>query len=203
MARGQKMQIITIENGRQIEDVEQARLARQTAMAGAMATHMLARPMRVADAPDRPSIRAALSSVETRIVEAVWTLSRLPDRDTRFVYGNGRCGLEYMQEFNDRFANAVADGGKWDQAPPRPSPPSSRAIDRMDDPLDWINWLPEAQGRLVTVAATTKRGDASRHVSWNRVRSALPSCAGLSIRSLQRRYDDGLRKILERLTWLA
>lgn len=198
--RGSNMKIVTIERGREVKGEEADRL-RLEAMVAVTVNQLLNQRPRYTDAPDRASVRRAMIKVESRIVQAMWTLSRLPDPDNRF---NGSGGWpQYIQDPNDRFANAVANGGKWDDIRPRPPLPSSRAIDAMDEPLDWLKLLPSTQARIVAVAAGTKRGDVFRNVSWSRVRDALPQARGHTIRTLQRRYDEGVRAITSHLTGVS
>lgn len=192
------MKIITMARGKVLVG-EEARLARLEAAIAIQATRILdaeeeAR-RRLPDAPDRGSVRRAMTAVETRIVEALWVLARLPGGQR-----GGSCGLAYIQETTDRFANAVANGGKWEEIVPRPSLPSARAIDAMDEPMEWLTWLPREDSKLISVAAGTKRGDVERNVSWGRVRAALPQTQTQTVRTLQRRYDSGIRTIAGRLT---
>lgn len=196
----QQVKIITIERGREVEAdrAEHRRLEASIAVDVNRYFNEQGRYVdRPVDAPDRASVKRAMANVEHALVRALWTLARLPDRSP---FGGGRCGLEYIPDAQDRFSNAVANGGKWEQLAPRPSPPSSRAIDMMDQPLEWLTWLPRNHAKLVSTAAATKRGDVERRVSWARVRLALPDTNSQSIRTLQRRYDDGIRQIVARLT---
>lgn len=139
---------------------------------------------------DRPSIKRALDAVEARLVEATWTLFRMPgDQRPRGVFWP-----EYPEERRDRWGRAVENEGRWDHIRIRPAVPSSREIDRMLPTLDWLNTLPRDQARVVFAAALSKRGEVKRNVSWRRVREWTQETA-LSIRSLQLRYVDGLRMI--------
>ena len=68
----------------------------------------------------------------------------------------------------------------------------------MYEPLEWLSvkFLPIGRAKLLTAAAATKRGDRARNVSWARVRMSMPELAGMTQRTLQRRYEDGLRAIV-------
>jgi hypothetical protein len=135
-------------------------------------------------------------AVEQRIVEALWTLARLPnDRGIGFATRNG---VGYLDERADLYANAVTNGG-WLSTAPRPAPPSAKAIDAMHEPLEWLRHLERSQAKLVTAGAMSRRGDMDNPVRWSRIRVSL-GMEGLTIRTLQRRYENGLRDIVAYLT---
>lgn len=188
-----KLKIITIENDRQLTDAD-ADIRRRQAFASVDANRRSSEASRLRSeaVEDRASVKRAMRAVEARLVEALWTLARLPEPGK----GQGICGLRYVHDAADRFANAVANGGRWEDATPRPALPSARAIDRMEEPLGWLALLGRDTGKLVAVAAGTKRGDVDRNVSWGRVRLALPDFGGLSVRTLQRRYEAALRSLI-------
>lgn len=197
---GQPLRIITLVNGRELKGPEAERV-RVEASYGIMAGKIIddqhwevhRERHRPTDIADRPSVKRAMLAVETRLVEALWTLARLPGGGS-----GGSCGIAYIQDATDRWANAVERG--WERAMPRPACPSGRAIDAMHEPLGWLALLPREQSMLVSVAGGTKRGDVDRNVSWGRVRSSLPQAASQTIRTLQRRYEGGIREIVSRLT---
>lgn len=184
--------------------LEEARAELARAYAGHRASAIIegleARIERPVDAPDWATMRRAMDAVEARIVEALWTLSRLPQG--RGPEGPSRHGIDYFQEHHEAFANAVSAGGQWEQETPRPSPPTSREIDAYVEPLEWLTTrrlLPPDRARLVWVAASLKRGDVLRNVAWARVVMAVPALSGCSVRTLQRRYEDGIRAIVAEL----
>ena len=199
VGKGNEMQIVTVERGKEVTGDKAERL-RFEATIGHRVTDIMERQergrFRPLDAPDRDSVKRAMEAVERNLVQALWTLARLPGGGS----GGGSCGIAYIQDPGDRFSNAVANGGKWEDVAPRPPLPSARSIDAMSEPLDWLTWLPVEQGKLVSTAAATKRGDVERNVSWGRVRAALPQTQSQTIRTLQRRYEDGIRSIVARLT---
>lgn len=198
---GHPLRIVTIVNGKELSGSEAERV-RIEASYGVQAGRIIdarnwaeeRERFRPVEAPDRPSIQKAMLAVEGRIVEAVWTLARLPGGGS----SKGSCGIAYIQEASDRWANAVEKG--WELPMPRPPRPSPRAIDAMYEPLEWLAMLPREQSMIVSVAAGTKCGDVSRRVAWNRVRKSLPETLTQSIRTLQRRYEGGIREIVARLT---
>lgn len=189
------MNIVTIVGDKQL-DAKLGEQLRIEATYGVIASRMLdqlEREMRrPVDAPDRPSVKRAMEAVEAQIVSALWTLARLPDRNP---FGKGRCGLDYVHDRQDKWDQAMANGGKWVETPPRPALPSSRSIDAMEGPLSWLSWLPREQGQFVSVCASTKRGNARNRISWPRVREALPETRVYSTRTLQRRYEAAVRAI--------
>jgi hypothetical protein len=155
------------------------------------------RVKRLNGCPERMSIAKAMFAVEQRIVEALWTLARLPnDRGIGFASRNG---VGYLDERADLYANAVAAGG-WLTTAPKPAPPSAKAIDAMYEPLDWLRHLDRKQAKLLTAGATYRRGDIARPISWARIRAKVPEYAALPVRTLQRRYEQALRDVVSHLT---
>jgi hypothetical protein len=154
------------------------------------------RMQRISHIPERLSVAKAMFSVEQRLVEALWTLARLPnDRGIGFAQRNG---IGYLDERADLYANAVANGG-WLTVAPRPAPPSARAIDAMHEPLDWLRMLDRAQAKLLTEGAMSRRGDMANPVRWSKIRKKL-EMDHLTVRTLQRRYEAAVRAIVAELT---
>lgn len=149
-------------------------------------------------APERMSVEKAMLAVEERIVRAYWVLARLPN-DKGIGYAR-RNGVDYMQEREERFANAVAAGGKWDQPSPRPAVPSGKEIDAMQEPFEWLRWLDESEVRILAAGAIWKRGDAGRNVNWNRAKASNRSIANFTNEQLKQKYRSALRNIVAELT---
>lgn len=203
MKRGGRaaVNVVTEFRGRQVMGEAGERLRREAAV-GVAVTRILNKGgtrERPVDAPDRDSLKRAMAAVEARLVEALWTLARLPMG--RGPGGPTQHGLDYIQDQATLFANAVAAGGKYEQPGLRPPRPSARAIDAMHEPLSWIttDFLPRDRCMLVMTAASLKRGDPARNVNWARVVERLPELKALSVRTLQTRYQDGLRAIVAEL----
>lgn len=155
------------------------------------------RSKRLSHHPERHSVVNAMLSVERRLVTALWTLARLPeDRGIGYAMRNG---VGYLDERVDLYANAVAAGG-WLTVPPKPAPPSAKAIDAMDEPLSWLRLLDRDQAKLLSEGAISKRGDMANHIKWSRIRKKLPEFGNYSVRTLQRRYEQALRTIVAELS---
>lgn len=140
---------------------------------------------------DLSTMARLVVSVEARIVEAVWTERRLPGGGA-----GGRCGISYLHEPSEIFANAVASGD-WHK--PHPGSPPPKAIDRMHEPLSWLAWLPRDLAAIVRAAADSKEGNPQANVAWGLVRRQVVAAEDLPVRTLQRRYELGLRTIAVRL----
>lgn len=143
------------------------------------------------------AMRAAMKSVEQRIVRGLWVLElALPMDGPRKP---GIHGLDYLPEEIDHYGT-VASGGKWEPPPARPAVPSNREIDAAKEAKGWIEWLDDEQARLLAVAALTKRGDRASRVNWERVKDRLRLPPKTPLRTLRERYDAGLRRIVAELT---
>lgn len=200
------MNIITIANGRELKGPEAERI-RIEASYGLKAGQMIAesarlerRVQRLSSAPDRLSIAKAMLAVEERLVQAFWTIARQPMMQLSPSAGKIN-GVSYIHDRQDTHARYTdAPGGKYETIAPRPSLPSSKEIDAATDALDWLLLVDERRRKLLVVGATSKRGDAGRNISWNRLRIHLPEFADCTTRTLQDRYRQGLREIVTELT---
>lgn len=165
------------------------------------AERMISRMARLPEAPDRRSVSIAMLAVEIRLVKAFWTIARLPAGKITPL-GSRRNGVDYLHDADDQHARyADAAGGKWEAEAPRPSLPSAKDIDDANAALDWLLLVDsEALRKILVVGATSKRGDAGRRINWLRLREGLPEFADMTIRTLQRRYQDALRTIVSELT---
>lgn len=151
---------------------------------------------RLADAPERLSVRRAMLSIEQRLVEALWTLARLPgDRGIGYAKRNG---LGYFHEYADKVEQAKAAG--WLTTAPMAAPPDAKAIDAMHEPLDWLRYLDRERARILTLGAQYKRGDMARNIGWARIRERNPELKDYSARYLARRYHEALRTLVAELT---
>ncbi|MBO6505174.1 MAG: hypothetical protein JJ850_10355 [Kordiimonadaceae bacterium] len=144
-----------------------------------------------AHAKSREERLAALTElVETRLVNAAWTLRRLPDRER---------GLLSMRTMI--WPDAHASAG--DYAPVSLTSLQARLrtridprdIDQMQPTLDLLPLLPDATDRqLLFWAAWHQDGERQAKLPWAKVRRSMG--ASLSRWTLKRRYENGLK-------WLA
>ena len=146
------------------------------------------------------SVAALAHMVEARIVEAAWTLARLPDRERGWLYHKHN-GLSYVQERPDRWANAVdpASGREigFGAAPPRPGSPTPKQVSRWAEALAWLQWLSVDHGRVVFGAALSRRGDMMHRISWVKARQF----SGLTVtrQRLAAIYNAGIADIAAEL----
>lgn len=191
---GSRMKQITIVGNRVLPEAE-AKAIRIAVSSAILARTELTRfqPLSRPAENDDSSIARLTRSVEARIVDAVWTERRLPGGGS-----GGHCGVSYLHERAEIFANAVA-AGEWKR--PHPGSPPPRSIDQMHEPLSWLSWLPRDKAAIVRAAAASKHGDQQSNVAWGFVRQQVLAAEDLTIRTLQRRYDEGLRTIAVRLAF--
>lgn len=153
------------------------------------------------DSPDRMSVAIAVLAVEEKIVTALWTIARQPLGKVAPL-SLGRCGIDYVHDRSDVHSiYADAAGGKWDTVAPRPSLPSAKDITEADKVQDWLLLIDDERMRkILVIGATSKRGDAGRRIPWPRLRPSLPEYKEITVRTLQRKYDEALRIIVTELT---
>jgi hypothetical protein len=154
---------------------------------------------RLPDAPDRRSVSHAMDAVEGRLVKAFWVLHR-SQRDPS-PREPSQHGIGYMLEREDKWAAAVAGGG-WLSTEPAPAPARANEISEADEALEWLTMIDsEPMRRLVGVVAMSKRGDVKRRIPWIRLRSRLGAMSEDPQRTLQWRYREALRIIVNGLTY--
>lgn len=200
IVKGGRMRMEVIENGKavpkelhqsvvlQASDRFRARNAQALAQREERREKFSAAPLH-----DGSAIARLVHTVEARIVEAVWTERRLPGGGS-----GGQCGISYLHERSEIFANAVANGD-WQR--PHPGSPPPKSIDRMHEPLSWLGWLSRDHAAIVRAACRSKEGNPGSNVGWGFVRNQVPTARELTIRTLQRRYDEGLRTIAMKLAF--
>lgn len=135
-------------------------------------------------------LRILVEKIETRLVEATWTLRRLPDRERGFLSvrgmiwpdaptGAGDYGPEPMSAMRARRSARI----------------DPREIDRMQPTLDLLLLLPDLNDRkLLFWAAWHQDGEKQPRLPWSKVRRSMVS--NQSRWTLKRRYENGLK-------WLA
>jgi len=124
--------------------------------------------------------RWTVSQVEERIEEAVDTLRRLPEKQ-----------LQIVRSSWPKFLQDCDDACDTEPAPLRRGPPVSAAIDRMDETLEWLRWLPAEDAKLVWARA---EGTTWKVLSWR---------FGYSERTAQRRCEYALSQTSWRLNGRA
>jgi hypothetical protein len=175
--KGEEAKAFLVDVGRRMNERAEARLNR--------------RVRRLGGCPERMSVAKAMFAVEQRLVEALWTLARLPnDRGIGFAQRNG---VGYFHDYADKVEQAKAAG--WLTTPPKPSPPDARAIDAMSEPLEWLRLLERGNAKLLSEGAMSRRGDMANPVRWSKIRKSL-EMEHLTIRTLQRRYEQALRDLI-------
>lgn len=140
--------------------------------------------------PSEEKVLAVREQVETRLVNATWTLRRLPDRERGF-----------MRMRTMMWPDAANDSGGY--APPAMTSLQARRnaridpkdIDQMQPSLDLLALLPDLTDRqIVFWAAWHQDGERSAKIPWAKVRRSMGS--DLSRWTLKRRFEAGL-------DWLA
>lgn len=131
-----------------------------------------------------------INTVETRLVEAAWTLRRLPNREQGYLRmrgmlwpdaaaGPGAYGAEAMTAMQARRSARI----------------SPEEIDQMQPALDLLQLLPDIEDRkLLFWTAWHQDGELQVKIPWAKVRRSMGTT--LSRWTLKRRYENGL-------TWLA
>jgi hypothetical protein len=194
MKRGKSaMRIETIVGSKTYKGAEglAIRLEASRALAQRREAKLSRRVNRLAHCPERLSVAKAMFAIEQRLVEALWTLARLPnDRGIGFAQRNG---VGYFHDYADKVEQAKAAG--WLTTPPKPSPPDARAIDAMSEPLEWLRLLDRGNAKLLSEGAMSRRGDMANPVRWSKIRKSL-EMEHLTIRTLQRRYEQALRDLI-------
>ncbi len=150
------------------------------------------------------------ASVEAYMIEAAWTLRRLPDREmglqwvrSAWVAAAPESDLAYGYESQIKSAFEVAVN----------IPPASHHIDRMQTILDWLRYIPHYRDRkLVFCAALSRSGEMrpwrggrpTENIQWRRVRELIATMT-TSVESrranrLSEHYRGGLNIIARVLT---
>ncbi len=92
------------------------------------------------------------SLVEARLAEAADTLRRLPEERVQGYFSTWPPVIrEYWQAYGRSEVRV------------RPSPPSARAIDQMDEALQWLRWLEQEDAKLVWARA---EGTPWKSICW-------------------------------------
>lgn len=139
---------------------------------------------------DMPGVEDIISRLEIDMVNAAWTLRRLPDREAGFLTLRGALWPETASE-----PGGYAPEPLTSFQARRRVRIAAAEIDRMQPTLDLLRLLPElADRRLLFWAAWHQNGEVSCRIPWAKVRRSLET--DLSRWTMKRKYQDAL-------TWLA
>jgi hypothetical protein len=119
--------------------------------------------------------------VEGQLREAIRTVAALPDREQRWLRGNGSAMPRPVRSYWEAYS--IEDAGRT-----RPGPPDARRISEMDTALGWLFWLDTDRDRAVVLAR-------AGGVGW------APICArvGLGRTQAWKGYKEALAAIADRL----
>ena len=141
-------------------------------------------------AGDTPLRDRLVPRLEARLVNATWTLRRLPDREAGFRKMKGCLWPEMQAE-----STSYAPASQTSFQARRSVRLTAREIDEMQPALDLLLLLPDlVDRRILFWAAWHQDGETLDRVPWAKVRRSL----GLSLSrwTLKRRYENSL-------LWLA
>lgn len=136
--------------------------------------------------------------VAERVIDWADTLSRLPDREHAWLYGQQTYWPATLREAQDVFAHAVENGGRHEDLPPPFVPAERDAITRFWEVTEWLYWIERPMDRkLVAAVGIVLARWRSDKVRWGVVKNIT----GLRLHytTLQRRYDKALATISKRL----
>ena len=131
-----------------------------------------------------------MNKLEGRLVEATWTLRRLPDRERSFLSLSTMIWPDVVAGPGD-----YAPTGMTSLQARRRARIDPKEIDRMQPTLDLLPLLPDVTDRqLLFWAAWHQDGECQTRLPWAKVRRSLG--VSLSRWTMKRRYENGLK-------WLA
>jgi len=128
--------------------------------------------------------------VEKRLVEAAWTLRRMPDRERGFLHMRGSLWPEMLPEAGHYPASPISSIAARRRVRINP-----REIDQMQPTFDLLTLLPDILDRQILFwTAWHQDGETQARIPWAKVRRSL----GITVSrwTLKRRYEAGL-------LWLA
>lgn len=133
---------------------------------------------------------ATFAMVEERLVEAWGFLARMPDRER----GLHRVRAAWPDILRHNYFGDYADMDA-DAPPPRAPGLRSAEVDRMEEALDWVKWVPERHRRLIGIVLgmLQKIDDPD----WMWVAERMPG--GVRADACRKRYNRALARICERL----
>lgn len=160
-----------------------SRPAGESLASGIRVETAVARWPELASDPDPETLLVA------RLEEAGATLLALPSRGP----STGLAQLRY------EVVHTALEAYGWEASRIRPTAPSARAIDRMDEAMRWLVLIPEERFvlRRIVGARALVHPITQRHLfPWRRLGTML----GTDHKAVQRWHRDGIRLILSGLT---
>jgi len=144
------------------------------------------------------------AQVEAHLVEAAWTMRRLPDKERAWLYGSTVMWPAFRSTASDAFGGPSMSALQQSLRT-RPTP---KQIDGYQPILDWLQMLPDTTDRRVIFWAAWHLNGLSRAserepLPWGKVRQSLGVTngeRGYSRWSLKRRHSSGLQLIAGVLT---
>ncbi|MGB0748931.1 MAG: DUF6362 family protein [Magnetospiraceae bacterium] len=128
-------------------------------------------------------------AVRVRVEEAVDSLRRLPMPKGSRPRGMFTAWPDHVSESFDQWV-----GYNRHEVASRPAAPSARAIQRMDETLEWLRWIEDADRRKTLVMACWAQRDG-RMMSLRRIGKAM----GISHQTAANWRDDALDSIAKKL----
>lgn len=118
-----------------------------------------------------------LQEIRWRLEEAADTLRRLPRPREYGALKGGRSSMpDYVRDAMEAYG--------WSEAKAPRVPPPAAAIDRLDEVLLWMRWLPASEARLVWMRAVrinwkrvSEEFECDRTTAWRRWTAALMAIA--------------------------
>lgn len=134
-----------------------------------------------------------------RLVEAWGFLRRMPDREAAWVRSGQVSSLYRLCQLTPREAWSLyqIDSDEYDRdAKPRQPGLRTAEVDRMNETLAWVEWVPERDRKLLGAALSRlERGDTT--VPWVALAPAL--ALGVGPDALRKRFDRAVSRIAARL----
>jgi hypothetical protein len=141
----------------------------------------------------------SFDDVQERLVEAWWFLSRLPDRDARFLRTKTMGLWDSVSVTFGMTAVEQAEYRLYREADPPRMPPLSRdQVGRMTEALGWLEWIENGETRRIIYRAVRElhSGRATR-IKWGDMASD-PTLPGSADR-LRMAYNRSITLICNRL----
>jgi hypothetical protein len=131
-------------------------------------------------------------AVETRLVEAVRNMGRMPDRERGWL---STATMALWRQVKREWGDYVDS----DEAPRKPGL-TRREVAEMEEALGWVMNVPEGDSRrIMGLALRQLAREESTRVAWTAVRRAMPDGASWTTDGLRMRYSRAITMICNRL----